>query len=227
MHDAGPLPPVLSMRRSPSRRRIASFDRIFLAAFCAGLIGTAHALDAGVSIRQARDDSGGTRPGEAMRGSAGTAKNERDAASAAARRDPQELWAMTHRATRIIGTDVRNAEGEALGDIKELVIEPRTGEIAYAVVSFGGVLGLGDKLFAVPWKALQLDARDHVFVLDVEKERLRQAPGFDPDRWPDMANAQWNTEVRRFYGQDRERVRPHPDSPASRSTTGGEAAPRR
>ena len=174
-----------------------------------------------------------------MRGSAGTAKSEREpVATGDSRASAQTRWEMTHRASKIIGTDVRNTQGEALGDIKELVIDPRTGELSYAVVSFGGVLGMGDKLFAVPWKALQLDSKDYTFVLDVRKERLRNAPGFDPDRWPDMANAQWNTAVHRFYGQRYHAAaqssrqsgrtgatarREGRDSAAARSTTGGEA----
>ncbi len=145
----------------------------------------------------------GSQPGEAMRGSAGTAKSDRapGATSSGSLQDSKERWAMTHRASKIIGTDVRSADGEEIGDIKEIVIDPRSGNVAYAVVSFGGVLGVGDKLFAVPWKALKLDNKDNSFVLNVAKERLRDAPGFDPDRWPDMANVQWNTDIHKFYGQ--------------------------
>jgi len=145
----------------------------------------------------------GTDAGESMRGSAGTAKSERlpPAEIGTDGFDARARWTMTHRASKIIGSKVRNMRGEDLGDVKELVLNPNTGDLSYAVVSFGGVLGLGDKLFAVPWKALTLDDRQGVFVLDVEKDRLKDAPGFDPDRWPDMANAQWNTDVHRFYGR--------------------------
>ena len=113
----------------------------------------------------------------------------------------KESWERTHRASKIIGTDVLNRQGEDLGDIKELVLDPGTGDISYAVVSFGGVMGMGDKLFAVPWKALKLDTAKNNFVLDVDKERLKSAPGFDANRWPDMANAQWNNDVHLYYGQ--------------------------
>lgn len=175
-----------------------------------------------------------TRTGEPMRGSTGKAKAERAPVGAAdADAQTRTYWEMTHRASKIIGTHVRNTNGEALGDIKELVINPQTGELSYAVVSFGGVLGLGDKLFAVPWKALRLDSRDHAFILDIEKERLRNAPGFDPDRWPDMANAQWNATVQGFYGQHDHASRSQSGragskpmrerDAAARSTTGGES----
>jgi hypothetical protein len=59
------------------------------------------------------------------------------------------------------------------------------------VLSFGGFLGIGDKLFAIPWQALQLDPDNKCFVLDVDKEMLDNAPGFDKDHWPSMADPQW------------------------------------
>jgi len=68
------------------------------------------------------------------------------------------------------------------------------------VLSFGGVLGIGDKLFAVPWVALKLDTKNKRFTMDVDKERLEMAPGFDKDRWPDMADETWSKEVHSFYG---------------------------
>jgi sporulation protein YlmC with PRC-barrel domain len=94
-------------------------------------------------------------------------------------------------ATTIIGDKVRNPEGQDLGQIKELMIDLDYGRIAYAVLSFGGFLGMGDKLFAIPWEALSLKADEHVFVLDVAKELLEGAPGFDKDNWPD--NAQYES----------------------------------
>ena len=85
-------------------------------------------------------------------------------------------------------------------DIKEIMLDMRTGEVAYAVLSFGGFLGMGTKLFAVPWEALTLDTANHRFTLDVTKERLKEAPGFDDDDWPDMADTTWASGVHRFYG---------------------------
>ena len=183
-----------------------------LAFLCAlyGALGAAHAAMEIVGVAPLLREvanatvAQGSDAGEMMRGSAGTARSERampDEDGEARGVDARERWAMTHRASKIIGTKVRNPRGEDLGDVKELVLNPNTGDLSYAVVSFGGVLGLGDKLFAVPWKALRLDERQGVFVLDVAKDRLKHAPGFDPDRWPDMANAQWNTDVHRFYGK--------------------------
>jgi sporulation protein YlmC with PRC-barrel domain len=99
----------------------------------------------------------------------------------------------------IIGNDVCNHEGEDLGDITEIMLNVRDGEIAYAVLSFGGYFGLGEKLFAVPWRALTLDTAHRSFVLQVEKQRLALAPGFDRHHWPDMADQTWAQEIHAFY----------------------------
>jgi len=97
---------------------------------------------------------------------------------------------------------VVNPERETLGDVKEIMIDLNEGRIAYVVLSFGGFLGMGDKLFAVPWEALTLDTDEHVFILNVDKERLENAPGFDKDNWPDNAQyeAGWLLDVYDYYG---------------------------
>ncbi len=84
-------------------------------------------------------------------------------------RDPALMGADT-----LIGNDVYNKAGEDLGDIKEFMIDMASGKIAYAVLSFGGVLGMGDKLFAVPWAALTLDTVNKRFTLNVSKEVRRR-----------------------------------------------------
>ena len=103
-------------------------------------------------------------------------------------------------ADTLMGEDVYNRQEEDLGDIKEIMLDMQTGQIAYAVLSFGGVLGMGDKLFAVPWQALQLDTVNKRFILDCTKEKLENAPGFDKDRWPDMADPEFGTQIHNFYG---------------------------
>lgn len=103
------------------------------------------------------------------------------------------------KASSVIGTDVVNPQSESLGDIKEIVLDPRSGRIAYAVVSFGGFLSMGEKLFAVPFSALKYNPEDNEYVLSVSKERLEQAPGFDKDHWPAMTDERWNREVYKFY----------------------------
>ncbi len=103
-------------------------------------------------------------------------------------------------ADTLIGNDVVNDSDDDLGDIKEIMLDMRSGRVAYAVLSFGGFLGIGEKLFAVPWPALHLDTVNKRFVLHVSKERLKTAPGFDPDHWPDMTDTDWINEVHAFYG---------------------------
>ena len=102
-------------------------------------------------------------------------------------------------ADTLIGEDVYNRQNESLGDIKEIMIDMARGEVAYAVLSFGGWLGMGDKLFAVPWQALELDTNNKRFILDASKAQLKTAPGFDKDNWPDMAGADFGTQIHNFY----------------------------
>ena len=100
----------------------------------------------------------------------------------------------------LIGNDVCNQNEEDLGDIKEIMLDLRNGTVAYAVLSFGGFLGMGEKLFAVPWHALTLDTLNKRFVLKVEKARLEHAPGFDKGHWPNMADQSWAREIHSYYG---------------------------
>ncbi|MEX0899375.1 MAG: PRC-barrel domain-containing protein [Gammaproteobacteria bacterium] len=124
---------------------------------------------------------------------------DRDAHGMYKRRDegpgPELMGADT-----LIGTDVFNHKEEGLGDIKEIMLDMSDGSVAYAVLSFGGFLGMADKLFAVPWSALILDTRNKRFLLNVEKDRLKDAPGFDKDDWPNMRDEVWANKVRSYYG---------------------------
>jgi sporulation protein YlmC with PRC-barrel domain len=103
------------------------------------------------------------------------------------------------KASTVIGTDVVNAKGESLGEIKEVVIDPETGRVAYAVVAFGGFLSMGEKLFAIPFSSFRYDLDDNKYMLNITKERLKKAPGFDPDSWPLMTDEKWNREVYKYY----------------------------
>jgi sporulation protein YlmC with PRC-barrel domain len=98
------------------------------------------------------------------------------------------------------GTDVTNRQGENLGDLKDIMIDLESGEIAYVVISFGGFLGIGDKLFAVPWEALTIDKRNEQIIMDVTKEKLENAPGFDKDNWPSSPDRQFVSDVHSHYG---------------------------
>ena len=102
-------------------------------------------------------------------------------------------------ATTLIGDDVENPQGESLGDLNEIMLDTAAGKISYAVLSFGGMLGMGDKLFAVPWNALTIDHEGHKLVLNVSKERLKDAPGFDKDHWPNFADTAFADKVNTYY----------------------------
>ncbi len=104
-------------------------------------------------------------------------------------------------ASTLAGDRVRNSAGEDLGKIEELMIDIPSGRIAYAVLSFGGFLGMGNKLFAVPWESLTVDEANHEIVMNVDKQTLENAPGFDKDNWPDMADPNWGNQVYSHYGK--------------------------
>ncbi|GAB4199980.1 MAG: hypothetical protein Tsb002_35870 [Wenzhouxiangellaceae bacterium] len=106
---------------------------------------------------------------------------------------------MTLSATSLINNSVKNPQGEDLGDVKDLMVDPATGIVNYAVVSFGGFLGFGDKLFAIPLQTMTLNTEDKHFILSESKERLKNAPGFDKDNWPDHADGRWLSTVNQYY----------------------------
>lgn len=114
--------------------------------------------------------------------------------------DPNKQFRRVMGATTLAGDSVRNSAGESLGKVKELMIDLPTGKVAYAVLSFGGILDMGNKLFAVPWNALTLDEDEKQFILDVDKSQLENAPGFDKDNWPDMADVSWGQKIFSYYG---------------------------
>lgn len=88
------------------------------------------------------------------------------------------------KASAFIGSSVINPQGESLGQINDLVLDPAEGRIKYAALAYGSVLGFGGKLFAVPWDALKLAPDGETFVLDVSKETLETSSGFEKSAWP-------------------------------------------
>lgn len=102
-----------------------------------------------------------------------------------------------------LSTDsVRNTGGVEIADVKEIMIDLVSGRVAYVVISYGGVMGLGDKLFAVPWDAVRVDQENRCLVVDLDEETLASAPGFDKDEWPDFADPNWTRQVHEHYGLD-------------------------
>ena len=100
----------------------------------------------------------------------------------------------------IMGATVVGADGEELGRLEDVVIDFASGQVRYAVLSFGGFLGIADKFFAVPWDALAVDPGHEQFVLNIHRELLEGAPGFDKDHWPDMADERFTHAMRAHYG---------------------------
>ncbi len=105
----------------------------------------------------------------------------------------------------ITGQGVYNLKNESIGDIKDLMIDPANGEIVYAVLSFGGFMGIGTKLFAIPLEALQFSDEDDTIRLDVNKEKLENAPSFDQDNWPMTADNDFVDSVYNHYGYQDQR----------------------
>jgi sporulation protein YlmC with PRC-barrel domain len=111
------------------------------------------------------------------------------------------LVAKAFRTSKLTGLNVRNSQGEKLGTVNDLVVNIETGKIAYVALSYGGVLGIGDKLFAVPFSQLKFDhGKDEMFfVLDMPKEKLQAAPGFDQSDWPNFADPTWSEKIDNYY----------------------------
>lgn len=104
-------------------------------------------------------------------------------------------------ASKIIGEAVINRQDESLGKINEIVFDAKSGRVAYAVLSFGGFLGMGNKLFAMPWGAFEFSVTENKLILNVDKEKLKSAPGFDPAaKWPDFADRTWGSGIHTYYG---------------------------
>ncbi|REL37984.1 PRC-barrel domain containing protein [Rhodohalobacter sp. SW132] len=105
----------------------------------------------------------------------------------------------------ITGQNVYNLKDENIGDIKDLMIDPNNAEVVYAVLSFGGFMGIGNKLFAIPIEALQFSDKDESIRLDVDKEKLENAPSFDKDNWPMTADNKFVDSVYSHYGVQNQR----------------------
>lgn len=107
------------------------------------------------------------------------------------------------RASSIAGMSVRSPDNKSLGKVEDVVIDTHTGTVQYAAISFGGFLGFGDKLFAVPFKALHVKhepgSKTPHFEMNITQEALEKAKGFDKNHWPDFANANFAQENDRHF----------------------------
>ena len=105
----------------------------------------------------------------------------------------------TLSASTLINEPVRNLQGEKIGKIEDYMIDLDRGCIDYAVLSFGGFLGVGEKLFAIPWHSMRLDTENHEWLLDASEESLKEAPGFDKENWPDFTSSQYRESLAGFW----------------------------
>ncbi|MBS1189767.1 MAG: hypothetical protein H6R10_1559 [Rhodocyclaceae bacterium] len=130
------------------------------------------------------------------------ASDKSDTKSQSATSMQRQSAAQDYRASKLIGMTVKNAQGETLGKIDDLVVDVNNERIYYAVLASGGILGMGGKLFAYPVSLFRPGADKDELALNVDKERLKKAPGFESKNWPDWGNTQdrYRSEVDRYFG---------------------------
>ena len=110
-------------------------------------------------------------------------------------------YRRTLSATSLIGDSVHNAEGEKLGTLKDFMLDVSSGRVAYAVLDYGGFMGMGNKLFAIPFGAFRFDEDSHTLIVSIDKDVLENAEGFDEDNWPDTTDPDWGRRMHDYYGQ--------------------------
>lgn len=109
-------------------------------------------------------------------------------------------YRLTLSAGTLMGDSVKNQNGDDLGNLKEIMLDVQSGRIAYGVLESGSFLGMGGKLFAIPFEAFGVNEKDHTLTLNVDTETLKNAEGFDKNNWPDTANKQWGQQTHDYYG---------------------------
>lgn len=100
----------------------------------------------------------------------------------------------------ITGKEVKNPKGREIGEIEDFMINPANGDVLYAVLSFGGIMGLGSEYYSVPVEALTISDDENVITMDVNKERLEHAPSFDRDDWPITTRPEYVNSIYTHYG---------------------------
>lgn len=103
------------------------------------------------------------------------------------------------RATKVKGTDVYNAEGEHLGHIDDVVLSKREGRAAYAIMSFGGFLGIGERYHSLPWDSLTYDPERGGYVVSVSRAQLEGAPHYAPGEEPNWNDPRYGAQLTEYY----------------------------
>jgi sporulation protein YlmC with PRC-barrel domain len=104
------------------------------------------------------------------------------------------------RVTTLLGLNVRNRQRENLGEIEDFMIDVREGYVAYVLLGTGGIWGVGERVRAVPWTAMRIEPVERVVVLDVDKEKLHNAPPLEAGVWEETASRKWLAGVYTYYG---------------------------
>ncbi len=132
----------------------------------------------------------------------------------------------TIRASQFVGMNVYSAQDKetSLGEVNDLVVDSSTGRIRYVALSYGGLLGIGDKLFAIPWQSFKTatnDDNETMLLLNMNQKQFEDAPGFNQDAWPDFSDSKFTDTVDKYYGtQKRDRTnRPSNTTPRKPGTT--------
>lgn len=140
---------------------------------------------------------------------------EKQVRQADASRLDEKTTGTNIRVSQLIGLNIQNSQGESVGEIHDIVLDAKTGKVRYAAVTYGGFLGVGNKLFAVPFEAFtvqadpeevaenDVDEDDYVMILNVTQQQLEGQQGFDEDHWPNMADKQWAADLDKRYGVKR------------------------
>lgn len=103
------------------------------------------------------------------------------------------------KSDEVIGVAVINQQNESLGKVYEIVLDKRSGKVAYAVLESGGVFGLGGKLFALPWRSLNYDPNENSFRVNLSKDQIKNSPGFDKNNWPKSEDASFWDKTNEYY----------------------------
>jgi hypothetical protein len=102
------------------------------------------------------------------------------------------------RSSQIVGMTVKNSQDQKLGKIDEFIIDA-DGRVKYAILSHGGILGIGDKLVPIPWKAIKQGNEKNTLMVNIDKATLEKAPNFDPKAWPDFTEPEWQKKLEVYY----------------------------
>jgi hypothetical protein len=103
-------------------------------------------------------------------------------------------------ATKVAGTPVYNRHGERLGTVEEVMLDKRSGQVAYAVMGFGGFLGIGERYHPLPWPMLRYDVEVGGYLVDIGREQLEAAPSYAATEEVDWADRNWGKQVSDYYG---------------------------